>query len=173
MKMTASLCVLHIHPQWPLKNAGGLVLLYRYKPRFPFFNQKMISDFFNFSYFSMKTFAVMFIGIVSMKHVQWVPIRYAPTHEILVFIPYYLRNRSWNNFYGHSPPFSDSRRVVVSYKRNYVDEVLINRWVKLAQQKIVVRWTDHLDNALMHKVLKCTWVDLLFTVMQRCILQIF
>ena len=27
-------------------------------------------------------------------------------------------------FYGHSPPFADLRRVVVSYKRKYVHKVL-------------------------------------------------
>ena len=34
---------------------------------------------------------------------------------------------------------TDSRRVVVSYKRKYVQEVLVNRLVKLAQEKSVVR----------------------------------
>ena len=42
------------------------------------------------------------------------------------------------NFYGHSPS-ADSRRVVVSYKRKYVHKVLVNRLVKLAQEKCVVR----------------------------------
>ena len=36
-------------------------------------------------------------------------------------------------------PSADSRRVVVSYKRKYVHEVLVNRLVKLAQEKSVVR----------------------------------
>ena len=36
-------------------------------------------------------------------------------------------------------PSADSRRVVVSYKQNYVDEVLVNRLVKLAQEKV---WLD-------------------------------
>ena len=36
-------------------------------------------------------------------------------------------------------PSADSRRVVVSYKRKYVQEVLVNRLVKLAQEKSVVR----------------------------------
>ena len=39
-------------------------------------------------------------------------------------------------FYGHSPPSADSRRVVVSYKRKYVHEVLINRRVNLALEKV-------------------------------------
>ena len=39
-------------------------------------------------------------------------------------------------------PSADSRRVFVSYKRNYVHEVLVNHLVKLAQEKCVVRWTD-------------------------------
>ena len=33
-------------------------------------------------------------------------------------------------------PFADSRRVVVSHKRKYVDIVLVNRLVKLAQKKV-------------------------------------
>ena len=42
-------------------------------------------------------------------------------------------------------PSTDSRRVVVSYKRKYVYKVLFNRLVKLAQEKSVVRWTDRSD----------------------------
>ena len=33
-------------------------------------------------------------------------------------------------------PSSDSRRVVGSYKRKYVHEVLVNHLVKLAQEKV-------------------------------------
>ena len=33
-------------------------------------------------------------------------------------------------------PSADSRRVVVSYKRNYVHGVLVNRLVKLAQESV-------------------------------------
>ena len=36
-------------------------------------------------------------------------------------------------------PSADSKRVVVSYKRKYVQEVLVNRLVKLVQEKSVVR----------------------------------
>ena len=36
-------------------------------------------------------------------------------------------------------PSPDSRRVVVSYKRKYVQDVLVNCLVKLAQEKSVVR----------------------------------
>ena len=36
-------------------------------------------------------------------------------------------------------PSADSRRVVVSYKRKYVHEVLVNNLVQLAQEKSVVR----------------------------------
>ena len=36
-------------------------------------------------------------------------------------------------------PSADSRRVVVSYKWKYVHKVLVNRLVKLAQEKSVVR----------------------------------
>ena len=39
-------------------------------------------------------------------------------------------------------PSADSRGVVVSYKRKYVHKVLVNRLVKLAQEKCVVRRTD-------------------------------
>ena len=35
-------------------------------------------------------------------------------------------------------PYADSRRAVVSYKRKYVHEVLVNHLVKLAQEKSVV-----------------------------------
>ena len=42
-------------------------------------------------------------------------------------------------------PSSDSRRVVVSYKQNYVHEVSDNCLVKLAQEKSVVRWIDRPD----------------------------
>ena len=35
-------------------------------------------------------------------------------------------------------PSTDSRRVVVSYKRKYVHKVLVNRLVKLAQEKVVL-----------------------------------
>ena len=38
-------------------------------------------------------------------------------------------------------PSADSRRVCVSYKRKYVHEVLVNRLVKLAQEKSVVMTT--------------------------------
>ena len=36
-------------------------------------------------------------------------------------------------------PSADSRRAIVSYKRKYVHEVLVNCLVKLAQEKSVVR----------------------------------
>ena len=36
-------------------------------------------------------------------------------------------------------PSADSRRVVVSYNGKYVHEVLVNHFVKLAQEKSVVR----------------------------------
>ena len=40
------------------------------------------------------------------------------------------------SFYGHSPPSADSRRVVIILKRKYVHKVLVNRLVKLAQEKV-------------------------------------
>ena len=36
---------------------------------------------------------------------------------------------------SHSPPSTDPKRVVVSYKRKYVHKVLVNRLVKLVQEK--------------------------------------
>ena len=36
-------------------------------------------------------------------------------------------------------PSADSRRVAVSYKGKYVHEVLVDRLVKLAQEKSVIR----------------------------------
>ena len=41
-----------------------------------------------------------------------------------------------------SLPLIYSRRVVVSYKRKYVHESLVNRLFKPAQEKSVVRLTD-------------------------------
>ena len=60
-------------------------------------------------------------------------------------VPYFRGDWLWNNFYGHSPPFADSRRVVVSYKQKYVHEELVQRLFKLSHQKSVVRWTDRPD----------------------------
>ena len=37
-----------------------------------------------------------------------------------------------------SPHSNDSRRVVVSYKRKYVHEVLVNHLVTLAQEKVLL-----------------------------------
>ena len=54
-------------------------------------------------------------------------------------VPYFRGDWSWNDFYGHSPPFRwfiHSRRVVVSYKRKYVHELLVNRLFKPAQEKV-------------------------------------
>ena len=34
---------------------------------------------------------------------------------------------------------ADSRRVVVRYKRKYVHKVLVNRFVKLAEENSVIR----------------------------------
>ena len=41
-------------------------------------------------------------------------------------------------FYSFSPPSADSRIVVVSYKRKYVHELLVNLLVKLAQEKMLL-----------------------------------
>ena len=45
-------------------------------------------------------------------------------------------DKSWKNFNGHSPPFADSRRAVVSNKRKFIHWALVNS---------VVRLTDCLD----------------------------
>ena len=61
-------------------------------------------------------------------------------------VHYFLGDWSWSNFFFYSPPFrwmNHSRRVVVSYKRKYVHEVLVNCLSNLPG-KSVVRWTDHL-----------------------------
>ena len=42
-------------------------------------------------------------------------------------------------------PSPDSRMVVVSYKRKYVHELLVNRLVKLAQEKV---WLGELADCL-------------------------
>ena len=41
-----------------------------------------------------------------------------------------------------SLPLNHSKRIVVSYKRRYVHEVLVYCLSKLAQETSVVRWTD-------------------------------
>ena len=59
-------------------------------------------------------------------------------------VPYFRGDWSWNNFYGHSPPFhgmNHSRRVVIIYERKYVHEVLVSGLFKLAQEKV---WLDEL-----------------------------
>ena len=55
---------------------------------------------------------------------------------------------------GHSP--SADSRMVVSYKRKYVHEVLVNRLIMLAQEKGVVRLTNRLNmtRALNHNQTK-------------------
>ena len=41
-----------------------------------------------------------------------------------------------------SLPLNHSRRIVVSYKRKYVHELLVNCLLTHAQEKSVLRWTD-------------------------------
>ena len=62
-------------------------------------------------------------------------------------VPYFWRDWSWNNFYGHSPPSADSRRVFVSYKRKYVHllgqaclETSVARWTYCVDMTIAVDW---------------------------------
>ena len=45
-------------------------------------------------------------------------------------VPYFRRDRSCNDYYGHSLPSADSRRVVISYKRKNVHEVLAQEKVR-------------------------------------------
>ena len=54
---------------------------------------------------------------------------------------YFDGDWSWNNLYGHSPPSTDSRRDVVSYKRKYVLKVPVIRLIKLVHEKV---WLDEL-----------------------------
>ena len=70
-------------------------------------------------------------------------------------VAYFPGDWSWNNFYGHSPPFADSRRVVASCKGKYVHEVLANCLVELAEEKSVARWTDRPDTTI---AVESTWV---------------
>ena len=58
-----------------------------------------------------------------------------PTLSWRLIMKWFLRSFS-------SLPLIHSRRVVVSYKRKYVHELLVNRLFKPAQEKSVVRWTD-------------------------------
>ena len=50
-----------------------------------------------------------------------------------------LSHTFMENVYSHSPPSTDSRRVVVIYKRKYVQEVLANRLAKACPGKSVAR----------------------------------
>ena len=63
--------------------------------------------------------------------------------------PYFRGDWSWNIFYGHSPPSTDSRRAVVSYKRKYVHWILVNRLIKSCSGKSEVRLTDSLHMTMM------------------------
>ena len=52
-------------------------------------------------------------------------------------VPYFRGDWSWNDFYGHSPPFRwFIQEGFVSYKRKYVHELLVNRLFKPAQEKV-------------------------------------
>ena len=59
-------------------------------------------------------------------------------------VPYFRGNFIMNSFLRSlsSLPLNHSRKIVVSYKRKYVHEVLVNSLFKLAQEKSVVRWTN-------------------------------
>ena len=79
----------------------------------------------------------------AVGNVSWLQIHiWLQVHACLIPtpVPYFHGDWSWNNNYGHYPT-----RKVVSYKLKYVHEVLVNRLVKLAQEKHAVKWTDHLD----------------------------
>ena len=54
-------------------------------------------------------------------------------------VPYFRGDWSWNNFYGHSPPFRwihNSWRVVVSYKRKYVHDYWLTACSSLPRKKV-------------------------------------
>ena len=54
-------------------------------------------------------------------------------------VPYFRGSWSWNNFYGHFPPF-------LSFMKGWCQlQAKVCALVKLAQEKSVVRWTDHPD----------------------------
>ena len=59
--------------------------------------------------------------------------------------PSFCWDWSWNLFYGHYLPFTDSRREVVSYLRKNVYWVLFSRLGISLPWKSVVRLTDHSD----------------------------
>ena len=67
---------------------------------------------------------------------SWVRSRRGPILSWRLIMKYFL----WSFF---SFCWIISRRIVVSYMRKYVHEVLVNCLFKFAQEKGVVRWTDH------------------------------
>ena len=64
--------------------------------------------------------------------------------SILARVHYFCRDWLWNNFfYSYSPPCHWFKKGCCQLEAKvYVHEVLVNRLVKLAQEKSVVRWTD-------------------------------
>ena len=83
---------------------------------------------------------------------------------------------SWNNFYGHSVPTSDSSRAVVSYCRKYGHLVLVNSLGSLPRNS-VDRLTDRLDMTLIvltglpenkQKVIINSWRSCLIEVYTVC-----
>ena len=59
-------------------------------------------------------------------------------------VPYFLGDRSWNNFYGHSPPFRwIIQEGLLSELLSVTSESICTKyWLTRAVGKRVVRWTD-------------------------------
>ena len=76
-------------------------------------------------------------------------------------------------------PSTDSRRVVVSYKRKHVHEVLVKCLDKLAQKKSVVRWTVCPDmtidvdwdvkNQTKQTIREQVWIQILSVLDPNCL----
>ena len=62
-------------------------------------------------------------------------IRFMACHSVGGILSF-LKADTLTIFYGDSPPSTDSRRVVVSYNRECVHEVMVNCLVKLVQEKV-------------------------------------
>ena len=80
-------------------------------------------------------------NVSDCRYVSWLHSRGREFGPCL--IPYFRWDWSWIISMAILLPSADSRRVLVSYKRKYVHEV--NCLVKHAQEKRVIRWTDHPD----------------------------
>ena len=59
-------------------------------------------------------------------------------------VPYFRGDWSWNNFYGHSPPFRwfIQEGLLSVTRESMCTKLLVNRLLKPAQEKSVVKWID-------------------------------